>query len=200
VVRQIFAAYAGGRPPREIAGGLNRQGIAPPRWTQWNASTINGNAQRDVGLIFNELYVGRIVWYKVRMVKNSDTGKRISGPNPREEWQMIAATQLRIVDDETWKCAQDLKAEKARLTTHLKRRPAHLLSGLLLCGCCGSGMSVHDRDKTGKTRFRCSAVRESGSCSNRRIFYLPDVKRRDRRHDGRVERPPSYRNLCPDIQ
>jgi len=27
-------------------------------------------------------------------------------------------------------------------------------------------MSVHDRDKTGKTRIRCSAVRESGSCSN----------------------------------
>ena len=38
-------------------------------------------------------------------------------------------------------------------------------------------MSVHDRDKTGKTRIRCSAVRESGSCSNRRIVYLRDVER-----------------------
>jgi site-specific DNA recombinase len=38
-------------------------------------------------------------------------------------------------------------------------------------------MSVHDRDKTGKTRIRCSAVRESGSCSNRRIIYLRDVER-----------------------
>jgi site-specific DNA recombinase len=54
----------------------------------------------------------------------------------------------------------------------MKRRPAHLLSGLLRCGCCGSGMSVHDRDKTGKTRIRCSAVRESGNCANRRIVYL----------------------------
>ncbi len=177
VVRQIFAAYAGGRPPREIAGDLNRQGVAPPRGTRWNASTINGNAQRGAGLIFNELYIGRIVWNKVRMMKNPDTGKRISRPNPREEWQMIAAPQLRIVDDETWKRAQDLKSERARLTTHLKRRPAHLLSGLLRCGCCGSGMSVHDRDKTGKTRIRCSAVRESGTCSNHRIFYLPEVEK-----------------------
>ena len=177
VVRQIFAAYAGGRPPREIAGDLNRQGVAPPRGTRWNASTINGNAQRGAGLIFNELYAGRIVWNKVRMVKNPDTGKRISRPNPRGEWQTIAAPQLRIVDDETWKRAQELKAEKARLTTHLKRRPAHLLSGLLRCGCCGSGMSVHDRDKTGKTRIRCSAVRESGGCSNHRIFYLPEVEK-----------------------
>jgi septal ring factor EnvC (AmiA/AmiB activator) len=38
-------------------------------------------------------------------------------------------------------------------------------------------MSVHDRDRTGKTRIRCSAVRESGSCSNRRIIYLRDVER-----------------------
>jgi len=38
-------------------------------------------------------------------------------------------------------------------------------------------MSVHDRDKTGKTRIRCSAVRESWICSNRRIIYLRDVER-----------------------
>jgi CRISPR/Cas system-associated exonuclease Cas4 (RecB family) len=38
-------------------------------------------------------------------------------------------------------------------------------------------MSVHDRDKTGKTRIRCSAVRESGSCSSGRIVYLRYVER-----------------------
>jgi site-specific DNA recombinase len=38
-------------------------------------------------------------------------------------------------------------------------------------------MSVHDRDKTGKTRIRCSAVRESGSWSNRKINYLRDIER-----------------------
>jgi site-specific DNA recombinase len=38
-------------------------------------------------------------------------------------------------------------------------------------------MSVHDRDKTGKTRIRCSAIRESGSCSNRRIIYLREIER-----------------------
>lgn len=33
VVRRIFAEYVGGRTPREIAYGLNRDGIAPPRGT-----------------------------------------------------------------------------------------------------------------------------------------------------------------------
>jgi hypothetical protein len=32
-------------------------------------------------LIFNDLYVDRIVWNKVRTVKNPDAGKRISRPN-----------------------------------------------------------------------------------------------------------------------
>ena len=176
VVRHIFAAFAAGRSAREIAGDLNRDGIAPPRGARWNASTINGNAQRGIGIIFNDLYAGRIVWNKVRMVKNPDTGKRLSRPNPREEWQVVPAPHLRIIDDDTWARVHDLKSEKARLHTNVKRRPAHLLSGLLRCGCCGSGMSVHDRDKTGKTRIRCSAVRESGSCTNRRIVYLRDVE------------------------
>jgi site-specific DNA recombinase len=177
VVRRIFADYAAGRPAREIAGDLNRNGIAPPRGTRWNASTINGNAQRGIGIIFNELYVGRIVWNKVRMVKNPDTGKRLSRPNRRLDWQVVPAPHLQIIDDDTWAGVQKLKSEKARLHTNVKRRPAHLLSGLLRCGCCGSGMSVHDRDKTGKTRIRCSAVRESGSCTNRRIVYLRDVEK-----------------------
>ena len=177
IVRRIFAAYGAGRTPREIAHDLNRENVRPPRGRQWNASTINGNAQRGTGLIFNELYAGRIVWNKVRMVKNPDTGKRLSRPNPRDEWQSINVPQLRIVEQSVWEQARTLKTEKSHLPSHVKRRAPHLLSGLLRCGCCGSGMSVHDRDKTGKTRIRCSAVRESGSCSNRRIIYLRNIEK-----------------------
>ncbi len=127
-------------------------------------------------MILNELYFGRIVWNKVRMVKDPDTGRRLSRPNSRDQWQTIDVPQLRIVDEEIWRCAQNLKTDRSRLKSNMKRRPPHLLSGLLRCGCCGSGMSVHDRDKTGKTRIRCSTVRESGSCSNRRIVYLRNVE------------------------
>jgi len=42
----------------------------------------------------------------------------------------------------------------------------------------GSSRDVRrsDRDKTGETRIRCSAVRESGSCANRPILYLAEVE------------------------
>ncbi len=85
VVRRIFAAYATGRTPRDIARDLNNEDIRPPLERRWNASTINGNAQRGSGLIFNELYAGRIIWNKVRMVKDPGAGKRLSRPNSPDD-------------------------------------------------------------------------------------------------------------------
>lgn len=49
--------------------------IAAPRGTRWNASTINSNNARGHGMLLNELYAGRIVWNKVRMVKDPTTGQ-----------------------------------------------------------------------------------------------------------------------------
>ncbi|WP_374309966.1 hypothetical protein [Methylocella sp.] len=37
-------------------------------------------------------------------------------------------------------------------------------------------MSVHDKDKTGKTRIRCSTARESGSCGHGRLYYLEAIE------------------------
>jgi hypothetical protein len=87
IVRRIFDEYVAGRTPREIAHDLNHEGVLPPRGRSWNASTINGNMQRGTGIIQNELYTGRLVWNKVRMVKDPDTGKRLSRPNPKNDWQ-----------------------------------------------------------------------------------------------------------------
>src|SRR5215468_6039564 len=43
VVRRIFTEYVAGRAPRQITHDLNRDKIAPPRGSRWNASTINGS-------------------------------------------------------------------------------------------------------------------------------------------------------------
>ena len=62
------------------------------------------------------------------MVKDPDTGKRLSRPNSREEWQSIDMPQLRIVEQSTWEQAHALKTEKSHLASHVKRRAPHLLS------------------------------------------------------------------------
>ena len=52
----------------------------------WSPSTIHGNPKRGTGILNNELYVGRMVWNRHRFLKNPDTGKRVSRPNPESEW------------------------------------------------------------------------------------------------------------------
>jgi site-specific DNA recombinase len=85
VVRRIFSDYAAGKSPRDIACELNIERVAPPWGSSWNASTINGNVKRGTGIVLNDIYAGRIVWNKVRMIKDPATGKRVSRPNPKEQ-------------------------------------------------------------------------------------------------------------------
>ena len=99
----------------------------------------------------------------------------MSRANPLEDRESVAAEPLRIVDQEVWAKAQALKAASAQMSSAAKRRPLHLLSGLLRCGSCGSGMSVHDRNH-GRVRIRCSTVRESGTCENRSLISLDQVE------------------------
>lgn len=56
IVRRIFFEFVDGKTPREIAAGLNADGVKPLRGNNWNASTINGNAARGHGMLINELY------------------------------------------------------------------------------------------------------------------------------------------------
>lgn len=43
IIRRIFKQYVGGASPKEIAKGLNRDGLRGPRGALWNPSTIHGN-------------------------------------------------------------------------------------------------------------------------------------------------------------
>ncbi|MET4177566.1 site-specific DNA recombinase [Bradyrhizobium sp. LA6.1] len=176
VIRRIFQEYVSGRTPREIAHNLNRERVSAPRGRAWNASTINGNLERAAGILQNELYVGRLVWNKVRMVKDPDTGKRLSRPNARSEWQVAEVPHLAIVDPELFTAAQQRKEERGRTHPSHQRRPRRMLSGLLRCGSCGSGMATNGRDKSGRVRIRCSAATESGTCPDAKTFYLDTVE------------------------
>lgn len=163
VVRRIFADYTERHlSPREIAGALNREGVPPPRGRFWAAVTLNGNRSRGHGILLNPLYDGRIVWNRVRMVKDPDTGRRVSRINPQTEWMEVRAEHLRIVDAGTFAAAT---AQRTRTLGHpATRRPRHLLSGLLRCALCGAGLSIKDR-RGAKTRLVCTQAKEAGTCA-----------------------------------
>ena len=175
IVRRIYESYAAGATPRDIATALNREDVPPPRGDYWRAATINGNSKRGNGILQNELYAGQIVWNKVRMVKDPDTGKRVSRPNPPGEWQRGAdAPELAIIDPALWQTVQQMKRQRALGTQAPRKQGGHLLTGLLKCGECGSGMSIKDRRK-GRRRVMCSQAKEAGACTHRKPHDLERI-------------------------
>ena len=174
VVKRIFREYVAGRSPRSIAKDLNRDLIPGPTGGEWTASTINGNRQRHYGFLYTEMYVGFLIYNRVTMIKNPATGRRVSRPNPQEEWIVKEVPDLAIIDQETWDAAQTRKSSSGR-TTYLtqNRRPKHPLSGLVRCGKCGGSYTVVSKDS-----MACSASRERGTCDNKHRIAMPDLQKR----------------------
>src|SRR5690606_19419391 len=116
---------------------------------------------------------------RLRYVKGLSTGKRISRLNPETEWTITAVPALQIIDDALWMAVRDRQGKQKVKSTDVliwdRRRPKFLLSGLLSCGCCGSGFS-----KVSKDGFGCPAARKKGAaiCANMTVIQRADLEGR----------------------
>ncbi|MCO6177012.1 recombinase family protein [Ciceribacter sp. RN22] len=187
VIRRIFREFASGKSPKAIATDLNREGVAGPLGRQWGDTSIRGHVSRGTGILNNELYAGVLVWNRQRFVKDPSTGKRISRPNPEEEWIRKEVPHLKIVDDDLWNAVrtrqeqisalfgsnQAATAEARMKRLHLTNRPVHLLSGLLICGCCGGKVGV-----IVPNRYSCLNHHRRGTCTNNRSIMRDKLEAR----------------------
>ena len=178
IVRRIFEEYAAGKSPRQIAADLNAAAVPAPRGRgagsgHWKANTIYGHRSRGTGILNNELYIGRHVSNRQRYSKHPETGRRVSTPNPPEEWLTIEKPELRIIDEDLWdavKTRQDvIDSSRTRAEADDKtaagaaqsaRRRKYLLSGLLTCGQCGGNLTV--AGKRARRRYYCANAKEKG--------------------------------------
>ncbi|MBA4130044.1 MAG: hypothetical protein C0519_01320 [Hyphomicrobium sp.] len=129
---------------------------------------MHGNTARGVGILNNPVYVGRLVWNKLKYVKDPTTGKRRSRNNDKADVVEKDVPHLRIISDELW---QRVKARQKAVSFTVtgaakepwdRRRPRYLLSGLTKCGCCGGGYVL-----ISKMHLGCATARNKGLCSNR---------------------------------
>jgi site-specific DNA recombinase len=172
VIRRIFNDYAAGTSPQAIAKQLNVEKIPCPSGADWGPSTIHGNPDRGTGILNNELYIGRLIWNRLRFIKDPENGKRVSRPNPQAQWVIQPVPELRLITDELWSAAK-ARQGKLRATRSGKkapgywdrRRPRFLLSGLMRCGSCGGGFINLNAERVG-----CAAARAKGTCANRRTM------------------------------
>lgn len=165
IVRRIFAEYVAGRSPLAIAGGLNADGIAGPRGGIWHATALGGERSRNRGILRNEIYVGTATYGRNRQVINPQTRRRLMRPNTEQATERQEMPHLRIIDDETWRRAQQRMDANCFTRPERQRRPKHILSGLGVCGICGEPWVKISGDNWG-----CSAHRYGKSCDNNRVI------------------------------
>ena len=178
IVQRIFREFIAGHSPKHIAKTLNAEGAPGPFGGKWSPSTINGSIKRGTGILNNELYIGRMVWNRLRYVKNPDTGKRVSRLNASSEWITTEVPHLRIVPDELWSAAKERQVQARRAIASTGKlgaanRPRYLFSGLTKCGACGAGFIIGSAN-----RLMCFGARDQGTCSNHLTIRRDEVERR----------------------
>ena len=99
--------------------------------------------------------------------------------NPQSEWVKVDVPELRIIDDDLWQAVKERQAALAKAyakqitasrnviakALNATHRPRTLLSGLLVCGCCGGSYA-----RRGQDRYACMTHIRSGGCTNRRTI------------------------------
>lgn len=184
VVKHIFTMYADGMSPRAIAAELNRGDIPSPgaswkrtvrRTKGWMMSAIAGDHTRGIGILNNELYIGRVIWNRFRWIRSAaDSSKRKCAQNPKSEWIMYENEHLRIIPRQLWdrvKARQRAQSEtigervkrglSENAAKHTGRGPKFLFSGLLKCGHCGANYTIAN-----KTSYACASYTNGRGCEN----------------------------------
>ena len=180
IVRRIFDLYANGASPRAVVATLNLEHVPGPGGRPWGDTTIRGQVDRGTGILNNAAYVGRIEWNRCSYIRDPSTGKRVARPNPRDEWEVMNAPELRIVDDELWNRVkarqQEVRTEMARdesgQALNRAHRAKHLLSGLIFCGECGAPFAMRD-----SAHYGCSNFRSKGICSHSDRIKRADLEK-----------------------
>ena len=203
IIRRIFSEYNAGNSPRAIAKGLNDDGIDAPRGKQWSQSTINGNRKRGTGILNNDLYRGKLIWNRQKMVKDPSTGKRITRTNPESEWIIHEVPELRIVEQDEWDKAKERQGALTALATDALRkgggvgrtvRPKYLLTGLLKCACCCGSYTQRNH-----YQLSCATQQNAGTCDNKLRVKRDEVEQAVLRGlKNRMMAPELFKEFCDE--
>ncbi|MGV3288338.1 recombinase family protein [Bacillus wiedmannii] len=146
VISRIFELMANGMGRQAIAQELDRLSISPPEGEYWNPSTISS-------IIKNEVYLGHIIWGKVRYTKQN--GKYVRRKVPEEKWQRHDHAHSALVSEELFQKANMAHSKRWRPPTIKTKKLSNPLAGILLCELCGHSMLYQPRKDRPNPQVRC---------------------------------------------
>ena len=169
----IFERYAEGMGGKRISAELNRLQVPSPgaawkrtkrrRDGKWQHSAILGMASRGIGILRNELYIGRVIWNRGEWIKRPGTSTRTYRQRPRDQWIIVEQPDLRIVPPELWQKVQARLNNPNAAASRPGRRGKYLLTGVLKCAECDGSLTLID-----KRCYGCGTRHRGGdfACSN----------------------------------
>jgi site-specific DNA recombinase len=150
IPRLIFRLFVdNGYGTFRIAEYLNDRQLLTKNGRLWSRVTVNH-------VLRNPVYVGDLVYGRtrntLRRIFDERGYSKVQGRQemPEEDWVIIRDAHPALVDRATFEKAQTIMTERSRKNP---RRTKHPLTGILLCGRCGSGMICQTR------RHRATAYR-----------------------------------------
>jgi site-specific DNA recombinase len=167
IVREVFERFSQGESMKAIATDLNARAIPSPG-ASWKRKTRRQDGRWLVSgvhtILHNDAYTGRVVWNRRQFRKDPDTGKRRCVERPKSEWIEHHNPNRVIVSAAVWEeCQKRLGVIGSGPKN--ARQPRYLLSGLLVCGSCGSKMVIYGGKQH---RYICGTFHGGGAhaCDN----------------------------------
>ncbi len=149
VVKKMFEMMKNGHGRKAIAQELDRLEIAPPdpEKRYWSPSTITT-------IIKNEVYLGHIIWGKLKYTKRGGSYKR-EKVSP-DKWIIKENAHEAIVSQELFDAANKAHSGRRRPSTELTKTLSNPLAGILKCECCGYTMWFQPRKDRPSNVIRCA--------------------------------------------
>ena len=137
IIERIFREYLAGRGQKQIAHGLNNDGIPAPSAGRRGSGSWAPSAVRTI--LLNQRYRGVYVHGRIKKVRQGGGSVRVKA-DPTE-MITIEIPEWRIIDDATWFAVNE------RFTTRgpsRNGRPAskYPLTGIAKCGSCGGAVGA----------------------------------------------------------
>jgi len=165
IVRRIFMMSADGASLKTLAKLLNAERIPSPR----------ARSGRPQEMLYNQRYVGRLIWNRSKFVKVPGSNRRVARPRPEGEWKQRMAPELRIISDDLWErvhirlkwLRDSYRGTRGKGLTSRSASSKYLFSGLLICAECGGRLAVVTGSrKNDHPRWGCPRNFSRGTCAN----------------------------------
>ena len=177
IVKKIFNLYISGYSSSEIADMLTRDEVPTPVMAKNMAGRIKKADKPHiwkhtsiVNIIKNRTYTGCLIQHTSQKISYK-TKKR--NKLPESEWIVTKNSHKAIIDEKTFRLAQDIKK---RYNTYSpdRRKVEYALANLVFCKDCGSRMYISYDKKRDRTTMNCTTYRKfskHGFCFSHYINY-----------------------------